>query len=239
MLLTVSMPRLPKMRVRRDLNTVVSKPTNEFNLVQGKDFEKVKASVWLQRNTAITQNLVLFHSAFGRAPIKVLAGWHTIIFIMAERKTCASAKFKVGEISSDIKSDTTNDKVIFVKLSNHQIRLLPTILWPDDEECLSHRRIQYRPDNFTFDIFYESQDGIQRRFIQDLDGYPLLNLFRSSTTSTRPAIRRLTEFWLGCRPDCHTAKRICSVPVLEPFGTGLRKLIGLVEPDPIKSWCDL
>lgn len=220
----------------RDLNTVVSKLTNEFNLVQGKDFEKVRAKRLATTEYSYNAELGFISLRVRPRPNQVLAVAYHYIYNGREEDLRTSAKFKVGEISSDIKSDTTNDKVIFVKLlkSSNQVTTRPSYdLMMKNVYPIGGFNIGQ--DNFTFDIFYESQDGIQRRFIQDLDGYPLLNLFRldNLNKTSDPQADGIFDWVAGQTVIPQSGSVV--FPVLEPFGTGLRKLIGLVEPDPIKA----
>lgn len=88
------------------------------------------------------------------------------------------AVYKVGEMSSDVKSDSLSYKVIFVKMlkSSGQRTDLPSYklmmknVYPTGGFNLNQ-------EDFTMDIFYEDQDGISKRYIQEIEGYPLLNLF--------------------------------------------------------------
>lgn len=81
-------------------------------------------------------------------------------------------------MSSDVKSDSLSYKVIFVKMlkSSGQRTDLPSYklmmknVYPTGGFNLNQ-------EDFTMDIFYEDQDGISKRYIQEVEGYPLLNLF--------------------------------------------------------------
>ncbi len=219
----------------RDLNKVVNTLTNKFGLIQGRDFEKVRAKRLATTEYSYNPELGFLSLRVRPRPNQVLAVAYHYIYNGREEDPRTKAKYKVGEISSDVKSDSTNFKVMFVKLlkSSNQVTTLPSYdLMMKNVYPIGGYNIGQ--ENFTFDIFYESQDGVQRRFIEDLDGYPLLNLFRldNLNKTSDPQPDGIFDWVTGQTVIPQSGSVI--FPVLEPFGTGLKKLLSRVETDPNK-----
>lgn len=212
----------------RDLNKVVrilSDP-NGLNLKQGRDFEKVRAR-------RLNSNEYTFHPELGfislrsrPRPNQVLAVAYQFLYSGKDRDLRSGAEFKIGEISNEVKSDSLSYKVIFVKMlkSSSQSTNLPSYdlmmknVYPTGGFNLN-------PDDFTFDIFYEDQDGKPKRYLEEVDGYPLLNMFRldNLNKTNDPQSDGVFDFIPG-QTVIPTSGAII-FPVLEPFGSSLKSLI--------------
>ncbi|MDQ3141263.1 MAG: cell surface protein SprA [Bacteroidota bacterium] len=222
----------------RDLNTVVRKLTdpNGFNLKQGRDFEKVRARKLSSNDYIFNPDLGFISLRIRPRPNQVLAIAYNYTYNGREVDPRTDAKFKVGEFSSEIRSDSTSPRVIYVKMlkSSTQNTMLPS--WD-----LMMKNVypiggyNLNEEDFTFDIFYEAQDGIQKRYIEELQGYPLLNLFRLDflNKTKDPQPDGVFDFIPG--QTVVPASGSVIFPVLEPFGRSMLNLFQLVDPAQAQS----
>jgi cell surface protein SprA len=212
----------------RDLNKVVrilSDP-NGLNLKQGRDFEKVRARRLNANEYSYNPELGFISLRSRPRPNQVLAVAYRYLQNGRESDPRSGAEYKVGELSSEVKSDSLNYKVIFVKMlkSSNQSTSLPSYrlmmknVYPTGGFNLN-------PEDFTLDIYYQDQDGKQKRFIQEIDGYPLLNLFRLDNLNKThdPQPDGVFDFIPG--QTVIPASGSIIFPVLEPFGSSLKKLL--------------
>lgn len=219
----------------RDLNKVVrylSDPAG-LNLKQGRDFEKVRAKRLSPNEYSYNPELGFISLRVRPRPNQVLAVSYQYLQNGREIDPRTGAVYKVGEMSSDVKSDSLSYKVIFVKMlkSSGQRTDLPSYklmmknVYPTGGFNLNQ-------EDFTMDIFYEDQDGISKRYIQEIEGYPLLNLFNmdSLNKTNDPQPDGVFDFISG--QTVIPASGAVIFPVLEPFGSSLKKLLGKVIKDP-------
>ncbi|MEP7195103.1 MAG: cell surface protein SprA [Saprospiraceae bacterium] len=212
----------------RDLNKVVSTLTNQFGLIQGQDFEKVRAKRLNPTEYTYNAELGFISLRIRPRPNQVLAVSYHYTYNGRDEDQRTGNKFKVGEFSSDVKSDSLNFKVLFVKLlkSSNQVTTLPSYDLMM-KNVYSVGGFNLSQEGFTFDIFYESPKGIQQRFVDDpnLDGYPLLNLFKldNLNKTSDPQPDGIFD-WI---PGQTVVPQSGSVifPVLEPFGKSMNALI--------------
>ncbi|MBK9109642.1 MAG: cell surface protein SprA [Saprospiraceae bacterium] len=222
----------------RDLNKVVRILSNPagLNLKQGRDFEKVRAR-------RLNQNEYTYHADLGfislrlrPRPNQVLAVAYHYLQNGRDIDPRSGATYKVGEFTSEVKSDSLNYKVIFVKMlkSSAQRTDLPSYrqmmknVYPTGGFNLN-------PDDFTMDIYYEDRDGKSKRYIQEIDGFPLLNLFRMDflNKSNDPQPDGVFDFIPG--QTVIPASGAVIFPVLEPFGSSLYKLLSNVIKDSVRT----
>jgi len=222
----------------RDLNKVVrilSDPAG-LNLKQGRDFEKVRARRLNANEYSYHPDLGFISLRLRPRPNQVLAVAYHYLQNGRDIDPRTGATYKVGEFSSEVKSDSLSYKVIFVKMlkSSAQRTDLPSYrqmmknVYPTGGFNLN-------PDDFTMDIYYEDRDGKPKRYIEEIDGFPLLNLFRLDflNKTNDPQPDGVFDFVQGQTVIPSSGAVI--FPVLEPFGSSLRKLIGRIEKDPAKA----
>ncbi|MBK8482828.1 MAG: cell surface protein SprA [Saprospiraceae bacterium] len=219
----------------RDLNKVVrylSDP-NGLNLKQGRDFEKVRAKRLSPNEYSYNAELGFISLRSRPRPNQVLAVSYQYLQNGREIDPRTGAIYKVGEMSSDVKSDSLSYKVIFVKMlkSSGQRTDLPSYklmmknVYPTGGFNLNQ-------DDFTMDLYYEDQDGIAKRYIQEIDGYPLLNLFNMDflNKTNDPQPDGVFDFIPGQTVIPPSGAVI--FPVLEPFGSSFKKLLAKVVKNP-------
>ncbi len=220
----------------RNLNKVVSRLTNEFGLQQGKDFEKVRARRLNPNDYTYNADLGFISLRIRPKPNQIVAVSYQYIYNGRDEDRVTGAEYKVGELSSEISSDTVNFNVLFTKLikSSTQVTTLPSYdLMMKNVYSIGGYNLNQ--EGFTFDIFFESQDGIQRRFIPEIEGYPLLNLFRldNLNKTSDPQPDGIFDWVTGQTVIPQSGTIV--FPVLEPFGLGLKTLVKNIVPDPIKA----
>ncbi len=216
----------------RELNEVVRILTdpNGLNLTQGRDFEKIRAK-------RLNPNEFTFHPELGfislrvrPRPNQVVAVAYQYTFNGRDIDPRSGAIYKVGEFASEIKSDSSSFKVMFVKMlkSTNQVTSRPSFrLMMKNVYPIGGFNVNQ--EDFRFDIFYESQDGAQRRFIEEIDGYPLLNLFQMDNLNKTNDPQPDGVFdWISGQTVIPSSGSII-FPVLEPFGRSFRKLLSKLE----------
>ncbi|MBK9960052.1 MAG: cell surface protein SprA [Saprospiraceae bacterium] len=224
----------------RDLNEVVrvlSDP-NGLNLLQGRDFEKIRAKRLTPNEFTFNPDLGFISLRVRPRPNQVLAVAYHYTYNGKDMDPRTQTQLKVGEFSAEVKSDSLNYKVMFVKMlkSSNQVTFLPSFdlmmknVYPIGGFNLNQ-------EDFKFDIFYESQDGAQRRFIEEIDGYPLLNLFQldNLNRTNDPQPDGIFD-WVNGQTIIPSSGSVI-FPVLEPFGLSFKNLLSKLEflkNDPAK-----
>lgn len=220
----------------RGQNTAVNRLTTKYGLIQGKDFEKVQARRLSPSEYTYNAELGFISLRTRPKPNQIVAVAYHFLYSGHNQDPRTDLPFKVGEISSDVASDSLNFNLTFVKLlkSSNQVTTLNSYdlmmknVYPIGGFNLSQ-------DGFTFDIYYESPKGIQQRFIDDpnnpkLNGFPLLNLFRMDNLNKTNDPQPDGVFdWVPGQTVIPTSGAVI-FPVLEPFGSGLKSLIKRVLP---------
>ncbi len=222
----------------RDLNKVVrflSDPSG-LNLKQGRDFEKVRARRLNPNEYSYNADLGFISLRVRPRPNQVLAVAYHYLQGGREIDPRTGTTYKIGEFSSEVKSDSLSQKVIFVKMlkSSSQRTDLPSYrqmmknVYPTGGYNLN-------PDDFTMDIYFEDRDGKPKRYIQEIDGFPLLNLFRMDflNKTNDPQPDGVFDFVPG--QTVIPASGAVIFPVLEPFGSSLRRLIFNVVKDSARA----
>ena len=209
----------------RQRSNVVSFLQSE-GLAQTRDFEKVRAR-------KLTSSEYTYNPDLGFISLNVRPRPNQVVAISYEY-TYRGKIYKVGELSSDIPSDSSYN-VIFTKMLKSSGPLVNLPSWDlMMKNVYPLGTFGLTNEDFKLDIYYEAADGIDKRYIKELDGYPLINLFRmdnlNSTGDPQP------DGIFDYVPGLTILPRIGSIifPVLEPFGRSMDKLLEQVEPDPAK-----
>lgn len=220
----------------RDLNKVVRYLSEGLKLKQGRDFEKVRARRLSQNEYSYNADLGFISLRSRPRPNQVLAVAYHYLQGGRSIDPRTGAVYKVGEFSSEVKSDSLSYKVIFVKMLKSSAqrtdlpsyRLMMKNVYPTGGYNLN-------PDDFTMDIYYEDKDGKPKRYIEEIDGFPLLNLFRldNLNNTNDPQPDGVFDFVPG--QTVIPASGAVIFPVLEPFGRSLRTLIGNVVKDSLMA----
>lgn len=225
--------------IRTNGSNTVTKLETVYGLVDGKDFVRAQARRLNANEFTFNPDLGFLSLRTKLAPNQILAVAYHFLYNGHDKDPRTHEPFKIGEISSDVSSDSINTNLTFVKLLKSMnpvtnlssYDLMMKNVYPIGGFNLSQ-------EGFTFDIYYESPKGIQQRFIDDpkLDGFPLLNLFRMDNLNKTNDPQPDGVFdWIPGQTVIPTSGAIV-FPVLEPFGSSLRGLITRAlgqNPDPM------
>ncbi len=192
---------------------------------QGKDFEFTTA-----RKLAPTE--YSFNPQLGYISINSQANPDDIIGV-AFRYTYNGSVYQVGEFSEDLPPDTTNQRVIYLKLlkgTSNRPQLPVWDLMMKNVYVLGGFGLSR--DNFRLNILYQDPGGGEKRYLPEgtSAGVPLitvLNLDRLNQQND-PSPDGVFDFVEGITINTQQGKVI--FPVLEPFGSDLVPSLG---NDPI------
>lgn len=192
---------------------------------QGRDFEYTTAR-------KLNPSEFTINSQLGYISINTQANPDDIIGV-AYRYTYNGKVYQVGEFSEDMSPDTTNQKVIFLKLLKGTSNRPQLPIWQlMMKNIYALGGFGISKDNFRLDILYQDPGGGEKRYLPEgkSEGQPLisvLNLDRLNQQSD-PHPDGVFDYVEGITINTQQGKLI--FPVLEPFGQDLLPAIG---SDPI------
>jgi cell surface protein SprA len=207
----------------RPLNKTVSTLTSSpYNMVQTRDFEKVRARK-LRPNVDYT-----YHPELGFISINTTIRSDQVVGV-AYRYRYNDKIYQVGEFSHEVPVDPNNPNALFVKLLKATTQNTQVPLWGlMMKNIYSTGAYQVNPLDFRMDIFYEDPGFGQKRFLPDTDlkGVPLLRVFNLDNLNTTgdPQPDGVFDFVEGVTINSKTGRIM--FPVLEPFGSRLAEKIG-------------
>lgn len=204
--------------LNKAINTLQASP---LNLVQTKDFEKVRARR-LRKDIDYT-----FHPQLGFVSINIGLRPDQVLGV-AYRYRYNDKIYQVGEFSYEVPVDPVNPNVLFVKLLKATTQKTEVPLWNlMMKNVYSVGAYQTNALDFRLDIFYEDPGYGQKRFLPDTDlkGQPLLRIFNLDNLNTTgdPQPDGVFDFVEGVTINSRTGRVM--FPVLEPFGSDLAKKI--------------
>jgi len=198
----------------------VSGIMNGIGAAGGADYEKVE-SARLLVSTDYTLNETLGYISLKQAlqPDEVLA--------VAFEYTIAGRRYQVGEFSSDIKETASS---LYVKLLKSTSNSPRTGCWPlmmKNVYALNANQVQQ--EKFRLDITYLSDTaGVYLKYIPDgkINRTPLLRVMNLDRLDSRnqPGADGFFDFVEGYTITVQNGRVI--FPVVEPFGSHLRRMIG-------------
>jgi len=188
----------------------------QLGLTQGEDFERTTARQLAPSEYNYNPQLgyIMLHTQLN--PDDVLG--------VAYRYTYKGKVYQVGEFAEDLPPDTTNPKVLFLKLMKGTSARPALPLWK-----LMMRNVYalgglgLSKENFTLNVMYQDPGGQDKRYMPEgvKEGVPfisLLNLDRlNSQNEAQPD--GVFDFVDGITVNVQQGKII--FPVLEPFGNDL------------------
>jgi len=209
----------------KTINTLQASP---YNLVQTKDFEKVRARK-LRRDIDYT-----FHPELGFVSVNIGLRPDQVLGV-SYRYRYNDKILQVGEFSYEVPVNPIEPNVIFVKLLKATTQKTEVPLWNlMMKNIYSVGAYQTNSLDFRLDVFYEDPGYGQKRFLPDTDlkGQPLLRIFNLDNLNTTgdPQPDGVFDFVEGITINSRTGRVM--FPVLEPFGSDLAKKInnpGLAE----------
>lgn len=219
----------------RFTDKVVNRLTNEFGLVQTRDFEKVTAYQLSPSEFTYDEQLGYISISRNVQPDQVVG--------VALEYTYNGVPYKIGEFSSDVSgpSDETglNQNVFFVKMLKSTTANVQYPIWDlMMKNVYSVGSVNVDPQEFRFDIFYEDPGKGQKRFLNSPDipggvaNIPLLQVFRLDTLNLQgdPGPDGIFDFVPGLTINLRNGRIM--FPVLEPFGSYLGNKLAAAGADP-------
>ncbi len=234
---------LPDNRANRLYTQLVQSPNGRLQrsatnaavnlgLTQGQDFERTTA-----RQLAPTE--FTFNSQLGYIMLNTQLNSDDVLGV-AYRYTYRGKVYQVGEFAEDLPPDTTNPKVLYLKLLKGTASRPTLPVWKlMMKNIYSLGGFGVSRENFTLNILYQDPGGGERRYMPEGHdaGIPfltLLNLDRLNTQGERSP-DGVFDFVEGLTINTQQGKII--FPVLEPFGKDLLPAVidstKGITPDPI------
>jgi cell surface protein SprA len=154
---------------------------------------------------------------------------------VAYRYTYRGKVYQVGEFAADLPPDTSNPKVIFLKLlkgTSPRTRLPVWRLMMKNVYALGGFGVS--KENFTLNVLYQDPGGGEKRYMPEgsKGGTPFLTLLNLDhlNVQNEPQPDGIFDFVEGITINTQQGKII--FPVLEPFG---RDLLPAVDSNPVLS----
>lgn len=196
-----------------------------MGLRQGLDFEFSTG-----RKLAPTE--YTFNPQLGYISINTQANPDDVIGV-AFRYTYNGKVYQVGEFSEDLPPDTTNQRVIFLKLlkgTSNRPQLPIWHLMMKNVYALGGYGLS--KDNFRLNVLYQDPGGGEKRYLPEgaSAGVPLISVLNLDRLNQQndPSPDGVFDFIEGLTINTQQGKVI--FPVLEPFG---KDLIPAIGPDPV------
>jgi cell surface protein SprA len=201
---------------------------SKFNLVAGKDFEKIRAR-------RLDNNEFSYHPELGFVSLRVRPRENQVVAVSYEYRYRGEI-YKVGELTNEVKSDSTG-KVLFVKMLKSTVQNVSDPGWDlMMKNVYPIGAYNVTNEDFQMDIFYEAPDGKQKRFFDELrEGYPLINFFRMDNLNSQrdPQPDGIFDFVPGL--TIIPAAGAVVFPTLEPFGESMKSQFDLLASDQAQA----
>ena len=211
----------PDARNRDNVVNTLKAPPYQFE--QTRDFESIRARLLSPSEYTVNRDMGFISLNIRPQPDQTIA--------VAYRYTFNGETYQVGELSSDVEENSSTDsttlQTVYVKLlkGSTQSTELPT--WDlMMKNVYPLRTLQLSQEDFKLDVFYEADDGKDKRFIPEMTDFPLINLFNLDNLNSQgdPQPDGIFDYVPGLTLIPSTGSII--FPSLEPFGSSLQ---GLVE----------
>ncbi len=218
---------LPDNRANRLYNQLQISPTGRqqksatnaavgLGLQQGQDFERTTA-----RQLSPTE--FSFNPQLGYIMLNTQMNPDDVLGV-AFRYTYRGKVYQVGEFAADLPPDTTNPKVLFLKLlkgTAPRTRLPVWKLMMKNVYALGGFGVS--KENFTLNILYQDPGGGEKRYMPEgpLGGTPFISLLNLDhlNAQNEPQPDGIFDFVEGITINTQQGKII--FPVLEPFGSDM------------------
>ena len=200
---------------------VVSKLTNDLQLTQIRDFEKVRARLLSTSEYTYNEQLGFISLNLNVQPDQVVG--------IAAEYTYNGQPHKIGEFSDEVQSgDSLNQNVLFVKMLKSTTANVRYPIWDlMMKNIYAIGSANVDPQEFRFDVFYEDPGKGQKRFLNGdgipdpLKAKPLLQIFNLDMLNLQqdPGPDGIFDFVPGLTINLRSGRVM--FPVLEPFGSFL------------------
>lgn len=211
----------------RDISSVISTLTGPaFNLQAVQDFEKTRMFKLNEQEYSFNPRLGILSLNTQLKPAEVLG--------VSYQYSYNGQVYQVGEFSQDVASDTTGNKILYVKLlKSTSIRTQLPIWDLMMKNIYSLGAYQINNDEFRLDVLFLDPGGGEKRYIPEgtgVQGIPLISLLGLDKLNVQndPDPDGVFDF----NPlTINTNNGRMMFPVLEPFGSSLRNKFSVAQPD--------
>ncbi len=205
------------------INTLVG-----LGLMPGTDYEATTAR-------QLTASEYTFNPQLGYIMLNTQLNSEDVLGI-AYRYTYRGKVYQVGEFAEDLPPDSTNSKVIFLKLLKGTSSRPTLPVWDlMMKNVYALGGLGVSKDNFVLNVLYQQPAGSEIRYLPDgpSKGIPLLTLLNLDRMNSQnePSPDGIFDFYEGITINTQQGKII--FPVLEPFGKDLSDAALGAQPDPI------
>lgn len=195
-----------------------SNAATRLGLEAGQDFERTTAR-------QLSPSEFSFNPRLGYIMLNTQMNPDDVLGV-AYRYTYRGQVYQVGEFASDLPPDTTNPKVLFLKLlkgTSPRTRLPVWDLMMKNVYALGGFGVS--KDNFTLNILYQDPGGGEKRYMPEgpQSGVPFISLLNLDhlNAQNEPRPDGIFDFVEGITINTQQGKII--FPVLEPFGSDLAR----------------
>lgn len=187
-----------------------------LGLTQNVDFEKTSAR-------QLSPSEFSFNPQLGYVMLNTQLNSDDVLAV-AYRYTYKGKVYQVGEFAEDLPPDTTNSKVLFLKLlKGHQVQPGFPIWKLMMKNVYALGGFGVSKDNFTLNVLYQDPGGGEKRYMPEgpKGGTPFLTLLNLDRLNAQnePQPDGIFDFVEGITINTQQGKII--FPVLEPFGNDL------------------
>ena len=193
-----------------------------YNLRAGRDFEKVRAR-------RLEANEFSYNPELGFISLRVRPRENQVVAVAYEYRYKGEI-YKVGDLTNEVRSDSSG-KVLMVKLLKSTVQNVEDPTWDlMMKNVYPIGAFNITNEDFKVDIFYEAPSGKQKRFFEELGGYPLVNFFNLDNLNERrdPQPDGIFDFVPGITVIPNSGTIV--FPVLEPFGRSMRERLEDIDP---------
>lgn len=189
----------------------------QLGLTQGQDFERTTA-----RKLSPTE--YTFNPQLGYIMLNTQMNSDDVLGV-AFRYTYRGRVYQVGEFASDLPPDTTNPKVLYLKLMKGT-SLRPRLpLWGlMMKNVYALGGLGVSKDNFVLNVLYQDPGGAEKRYVPEgpKEGTPFISVLNLDRLNAQrePFPDGVFDFEEGVTINTQQGKII--FPVLEPFGNDLK-----------------
>lgn len=209
----------------RDPNTVVNLLENTLGMRPVDDFERTSGR-------KLQPSEYTFNAQLGYLSLNQILKPDEVLAIAIEY-TVNGKVYQLGEFSNDLppNTDTNNikDKVLVLKmLKGTSVRTQQPIWDLMMKNVYSLNAYQVSPENFLLDVYYKDPGGGDKRYLPDggaISGKQLIKVLNLDNLNNQrdPQPDGRFDFVDGVTINSRTGKII--FPVLEPFGSYMKKII--------------
>jgi cell surface protein SprA len=192
-----------------------------MGLQQGRDFERITAR-------QLTASEFSFNPQLGYISLNTQLNSDDVLGV-AYRYTRNGVVYQVGEFAEDLPPDSTNSRVMFLKLLKGTSARPTLPIWKlMMKNIYSLGGLGVTKDNFQLNILYQDPGGGEKRYLPEGPnaGVPLLTLLNLDRLNSQnaPQPDGIFDFVDGITVNTQQGKVI--FPVLEPFGRDLAAAVG-------------